>query len=181
MPVALAASAPVSTQHQPDADCRLLRPTSRRAPDERAQSDKRDQAVCRGWGGQNIKLCAPEWVPLQLLAVADKQMANPIPGSTMSTPELRRIGYSPTLPVAQGTVHQFIRESGCARLAAQALSRSARLPDHLLVKRSKPNPSRPGAGCPLLALQGKQIASIWLADPRHGRGQFNGGHPGLAS
>ena len=127
----------------------------------------------------------PQWVP-KLLAVADKQMANPSPwvNDVNAGAAENRLFTDRYLWRKNDTIHQFIRESGCARLAAQALqSRSARFYfDHLLVKEDQNRSCHALApGCPLLALPG-QTDRLHLAGAhaRHGRGQLNGIHPGLA-
>ena len=109
----------------------------------------------------------PEWVP-KLLAVADKQMANPSPwvNDVNAGAAENRLFTDRYLWRKNDTIHQFIRESGCARLAAQALqSRSARFYfDHLLVKKIKTEAVTPWhQDAPYWPFRGKQIASIWLA------------------
>ena len=109
----------------------------------------------------------PQWVP-KLLAVADKQMANPSPwvNDVNAGAAENRLFTDRYLWRKNDTIHQFIRESGCARLAAQALqSRSARFYfDHLLVKKIKTEAVTPWhQDAPYWPFRGKQIASIWLA------------------
>ena len=63
-------------------------------------------------------------------------------------------------------MNRFVRESGCGRLAAQAMqSRSARFYfDHLLVKKVNTPAITPWhQDAPYWPFQGKQIASLWVA------------------
>ncbi|MEL0316176.1 MAG: phytanoyl-CoA dioxygenase family protein, partial [Halieaceae bacterium] len=63
-------------------------------------------------------------------------------------------------------IHRFVHDSGCARLAAQAMgSNSARFYfDHLLIKKvNTPTITPWHQDAPYWPFRGKQIASIWLA------------------
>lgn len=64
------------------------------------------------------------------------------------------------------TVYRFVRDSGVAGLAAQAMaSQTARFYfDHLLIKKVQtPTPTPWHQDAPYWPFQGKQIASVWLA------------------
>ena len=89
---------------------------------------KVDRAVANDWIGK-------------LLAVADQQLSNPsqwVNDVNRGASE-DRLFTDRYLWRSNDVIHQFIRESGCARLAAQAMnSQSARFYfDHLLIKKIK--------------------------------------------
>lgn len=107
------------------------------------------------------------WVD-RMLAVVDRRLASPGKWANDPTPgAARNRNFSERyLWREDPEIGAFIRESGCARLAAQAMgSRSARFYfDHLFVK--APETMRPTPwhqDIPYWPFLGKQICSIWLA------------------
>lgn len=116
---------------------------------------KVDRAVANDWIGK-------------LLAVADQQLSNPsqwVNDVNRGASE-DRLFTDRYLWRSNDVIHQFIRESGSARLAAQAMnSQSARFYfDHLLIKKIKTKAPTPWhQDAPYWPFSGKQIASIWLA------------------
>ena len=107
------------------------------------------------------------WVD-RMLAVVDKQLATPSKWANDANPGgVENRHFSDRYQWRDNPeINAYIRESGCARLAGQAMgSISARFYfDHLLVK-------EPGTGTPTpwhqdipyWPFQGKKICSIWLA------------------
>ena len=109
----------------------------------------------------------PSWVA-QLTEFSKRQMDSPSelvndinPGATED-----RLFTDRYLWRTHDVMNRFVRESGCGRLAAQAMqSRSARFYfDHLLVKKVNTPAITPWhQDAPYWPFQGKQIASLWLA------------------
>ena len=107
------------------------------------------------------------WVD-RLSAVIDQQLAAPSKWSNDANPGATEDRHFSDRYLWQENleINAFIRESGCARLAAQAMtSKSARFYfDHLLVKEpGTANPTPWHQDIPYWPFQGKQICSIWLA------------------
>lgn len=109
----------------------------------------------------------PVWVD-KLLAFGKQQLSNPSKLANDARPgaQENRLFTDRYLWRNNDLIYQFIRDSGCARIAAQAMqSCSARFYfDHLLVKKvntSTPTPWHQDV--PYWPFRGKQIASIWLA------------------
>lgn len=108
-----------------------------------------------------------QWIP-QLLAVAEQQLTNPSKwvNDVNSGAAENRLFTDRYLWRSNDVIHRFIRESGCARLAAQAMkSETARFYfDHLLIKKVKTKAPTPWhQDAPYWPFTGKKIASIWLA------------------
>ena len=109
----------------------------------------------------------PSWVA-QLTEFSKRQMDSPSelvndinPGATED-----RLFTDRYLWRTHDVMNRFVRESGCGRLAAQAMqSRSARFYfDHLLVKKVNTPAITPWhQDAPYWPFQGKQIASLWVA------------------
>ena len=109
----------------------------------------------------------PSWVA-QLTEFSKRQMDSPSglvndinPGATED-----RLFTDRYLWRTHDVMNRFVRESGCGRLAAQAMqSRSARFYfDHLLIKKVNTPAITPWhQDAPYWPFQGKQIASLWLA------------------
>lgn len=109
----------------------------------------------------------PVWVE-RLLAFGQRQMAQPSQLANDGQPGAKqgRLFTDRYLWRTHDEVYQFIKSSGCARLAAQAMgSQTARFYfDHLLVKTVHTNTPTPWhQDVPYWPFRGKQIASIWLA------------------
>ncbi len=119
-------------------------------------------------GVVNVKGCVDaDWVSL-LLDVAERQLDHPSPwvNDVNAGGSENRLFTDRYLWRHNDVIHRFIRESGCARLAAQALqSQSVRFYfDHLLVKKIRTEAVTPWhQDAPYWPFRGKQIASIWLA------------------
>jgi len=110
---------------------------------------------------------APEWVD-RMLKVADQQLAMPSKWSNDPNPGASRNRNFTDRYLWQenAEIGAFIRQSGCARLAAQAMgSASVRFYfDHLFVKeRETARPTPWHQDIPYWPFMGKQICSIWLA------------------
>ena len=108
-----------------------------------------------------------DWIP-KLLAVAEQQLKKPSKwvNDVNSGASEDRLFTDRYLWRSNDVIHQFIRESGCARLAAQAMnSQSSRFYfDHLLIKKVKTKAPTPWhQDAPYWPFTGKKIASIWLA------------------
>lgn len=108
-----------------------------------------------------------QWVE-RLSRVADEQMTNPSQWANDANPgsDSDRSFSDRYLWQENAEINAFIRESGCARLAAQAMSsRSARFYfDHLLVKQPGTPVGTPWhQDVPYWPFLGKQICSVWVA------------------
>ncbi len=130
--------------------------------------DAKEIADFRDNGVAKIAGCVDAtWVEA-LLSVADKQLTQPSPwvndvnaGATED-----RLFTDRYLWRHNDIIHRFVHESGCARIAAQAMeSTSARFYfDHLLIKKiNTPTITPWHQDAPYWPFRGKQIASIWLA------------------
>ena len=109
----------------------------------------------------------PSWIP-ELLAVADGQLTKPSKWVNDVNPAAseNRLFTDRYLWRHNDVIHRFVHDSGCARLAAQAMgSNSARFYfDHLLIKKvNTPTITPWHQDAPYWPFRGKQIASIWLA------------------
>ncbi|NVK03089.1 MAG: phytanoyl-CoA dioxygenase family protein [Oceanospirillaceae bacterium] len=109
----------------------------------------------------------PSWIE-RLTAFAEAQLNNPSQLCNDGNPgqERGRMFTDRYLWRTNQTVYDFISQSGCARLAAQAMgSESARFYfDHLLIKkRETATPTPWHQDVPYWPFRGRQIASIWLA------------------
>ena len=109
----------------------------------------------------------PSWIPL-LLAMAEAQLARPSRWVNDVNAGARedRLFTDRYLWRQNDTVHRFVRDSGVAGLAAQAMaSQTARFYfDHLLIKKVKTQAPTPWhQDAPYWPFRGKQIASVWLA------------------
>lgn len=107
------------------------------------------------------------WVE-RMLAVVDNQLAVPSKWSNDVNPgATENRNFTDRYQWKENTeINAYIRESGCARLAGQAMeSESIRFYfDHILVK--EPNTSTPTPwhqDIPYWPFKGKQVCSIWLA------------------
>lgn len=103
-----------------------------------------------------------------LLSVADQQLAQPSPwvNDVNAGAIENRLFTDRYLWRHNDIIHRFVHQSGCARLAAQAMgSNSARFYfDHLLIKKvNTPTITPWHQDAPYWPFKGKQIASIWLA------------------
>ncbi|NKB56648.1 MAG: phytanoyl-CoA dioxygenase [Alphaproteobacteria bacterium] len=108
-----------------------------------------------------------EWVT-RMMAVVDRQLAAPSKWSNDANPDgaENRNFTDRYLWQENAEINAFIRESGCAKLAAQAMdSQSARFYfDHLLVKEpGTASPTPWHQDIPYWPFMGKQICSLWLA------------------
>lgn len=109
----------------------------------------------------------PLWVD-RLRAFGEAQLNNPSKLCNDGNPgkDSGRMFTDRYLWRTNQTVYEFISQSGCARLAAQAMgSSSARFYfDHLLIKKRETSTPTPWhQDVPYWPFRGKQIASIWLA------------------
>ncbi|HCH25389.1 MAG TPA: hypothetical protein DE179_13950 [Oceanospirillaceae bacterium] len=109
----------------------------------------------------------PVWID-RLLKVAQQQLANPSEWGKDGDPEAKqgRMFTDRYLWRKNADIYDYIKHSGCARLAGQAMqSRSSRFYfDHLLVKQPNTNLATPWhQDVPYWPFLGKQICSIWLA------------------
>ena len=109
----------------------------------------------------------PSWIP-ELLAVADGQLTKPSKwvNDVNAAASENRLFTDRYLWRHNDVIHRFVHDSGCARLAAQAMgSNSARFYfDHLLIKKvNTPTITPWHQDAPYWPFRGKQIASIWLA------------------
>ena len=109
----------------------------------------------------------PSWIP-ELLAVADGQLTKPSKwvNDVNAGASENRLFTDRYLWRHNDVIHRFVHDSGCARLAAQAMgSNSARFYfDHLLIKKvNTPTITPWHQDAPYWPFRGKQIASIWLA------------------
>ncbi|RTE67052.1 phytanoyl-CoA dioxygenase [Amphritea opalescens] len=109
----------------------------------------------------------PEWIA-KLLAFGQQQLENPGKLCNDANPgaEKGRMFTDRYLWRSHDLIYQYAKDSGCARLAAQAMqSQSARFYfDHLLIKKAEtaiPTPWHQDV--PYWPFKGKQIASVWLA------------------
>lgn len=107
-----------------------------------------------------------DWIQ-PLLDVAEGQLKHPSPwvNDVNAGASENRLFTDRYLWRHNDVIHRFVRESGCARLAAQAMqSRSARFYfDHLLVKKVRTEAVTPWhQDAPYWPFRGKQIASIWV-------------------
>lgn len=125
-------------------------------------------AAFRKDGVAKIAGCVdPRWIEA-LLSVAEVQLANPSPwvNDVNAGAYENRLFTDRYLWRHNDVIHRFVHESGCARLAAQAMgSDSARFYfDHLLIKKvNTPTVTPWHQDAPYWPFRGKQIASIWLA------------------
>ena len=109
----------------------------------------------------------PSWIP-ELLTVADGQLTKPSKwvNDVNAAASENRLFTDRYLWRHNDVIHRFVHDSGCARLAAQAMgSNSARFYfDHLLIKKvNTPTITPWHQDAPYWPFRGKQIASIWLA------------------
>ena len=109
----------------------------------------------------------PSWIP-ELLTVADGQLTKPSKwvNDVNAGASENRLFTDRYLWRHNDVIHRFVHDSGCARLAAQAMgSNSARFYfDHLLIKKvNTPTITPWHQDAPYWPFRGKQIASIWLA------------------
>ena len=109
----------------------------------------------------------PSWIP-ELLTVADVQLTKPSKwvNDVNAGASENRLFTDRYLWRHNDVIHRFVHDSGCARLAAQAMgSNSARFYfDHLLIKKvNTPTITPWHQDAPYWPFRGKQIASIWLA------------------
>lgn len=109
----------------------------------------------------------PSWIP-ELLTVADVQLTKPSKwvNDVNAGASENRLFTDRYLWRHNDVIHRFVHDSGCARLAAQAMgSNSARFYfDHLLIKKvNTPTITPWHQDAPYWPFLGKQIASIWLA------------------
>ena len=109
----------------------------------------------------------PSWIP-ELRAVADGQLTKPSKwvNDVNAGASENRLFTDRYLWRHNDVIHRFVHDSGCARLAAQAMgSNSARFYfDHLLIKKvNTPTITPWHQDAPYWPFRGKQIASIWLA------------------
>ena len=109
----------------------------------------------------------PSWI-LELLTVADGQLTKPSKwvNDVNAGASENRLFTDRYLWRHNDVIHRFVHDSGCARLAAQAMgSNSARFYfDHLLIKKvNTPTITPWHQDAPYWPFRGKQIASIWLA------------------
>ena len=107
------------------------------------------------------------WIP-ELLTVADAQLTKPSKwvNDVNAGASENRLFTDRYLWRHNDVIHRFVHDSGCARLAAQAMgSNSARFYfDHLLIKKvNTPTITPWHQDAPYWPFRGKQIASIWLA------------------
>ena len=107
------------------------------------------------------------WIP-ELLTVADVQLTKPSKwvNDLNAGASENRLFTDRYLWRHNDVIHRFVHDSGCARLAAQAMgSNSARFYfDHLLIKKvNTPTITPWHQDAPYWPFRGKQIASIWLA------------------
>ena len=107
------------------------------------------------------------WIP-ELLTVADGQLTKPSKwvNDVNAGASENRLFTDRYLWRHNDVIHRFVHDSGCARLAAQAMgSKSARFYfDHLLIKKVNTPAITPWhQDAPYWPFRGKQIASIWLA------------------
>lgn len=109
----------------------------------------------------------PIWVK-RLMLFGENQLNNPSALCNDGNPgqSRQRMFTDRYLWRESETVYDFISQSGCARLAAQAMqSHTARFYfDHLLIKQKETSTPTPWhQDIPYWPFKGKQIASIWLA------------------
>lgn len=109
----------------------------------------------------------PQWIE-RLSNVAEHQLNNPGQWANDANPNAasNRAFSDRYLWQENSEINAFIRESGCARLAAQAMnSQSARFYfDHLLIKQPGTPAGTPWhQDVPYWPFLGKQICSVWLA------------------
>ena len=109
----------------------------------------------------------PSWIP-ELLTVADGQLTKPSKwvNDVNAGASENRLFTDRYLWRHNDVIHRFVHDSGCARLAAQAMgSNSARFYfDHLIIKKvNTPTITPWHQDAPYWPFRGKQIASIWLA------------------
>ncbi len=109
----------------------------------------------------------PEWVE-ELIAFGKHQLDNPGELCNDANPgaEKGRMFTDRYLWRSNDLVYQYAKNSGCARLAAQAMqSQTSRFYfDHLLIKKAETATPTPWhQDVPYWPFRGKQIASIWLA------------------
>lgn len=109
----------------------------------------------------------PSWVE-RMLAVAERQLAAPSKWANDGNPGAdRNRNFTDRYMWRENSeIGAFIRDSGCARLAAQAMaSRGARFYfDHLLIKEPRTAAPTPWhQDIPYWPFMGQQICSIWLA------------------
>jgi ectoine hydroxylase-related dioxygenase (phytanoyl-CoA dioxygenase family) len=109
----------------------------------------------------------PQWVQ-RLLQLVDQQMAQPSDWANDANPENKhdRLFTDRYLWQENATINAYIRESGVAALAGQAMGSSAVrfYFDHLLVKEPGTSAITPWhQDVPYWPFLGKQICSVWLA------------------
>jgi len=109
----------------------------------------------------------PEWVG-KLLAFGQQQLNNPSELCNDGSPgaEKGRLFTDRYLWRSNALVYAYAKDSGCARLAAQAMqSQTARFHfAHFLIKKAETETPTPWhQDVPYWPFKGRQIASIWLA------------------
>jgi ectoine hydroxylase-related dioxygenase (phytanoyl-CoA dioxygenase family) len=130
--------------------------------------DSEEVAAFRDNGVAKISGCVDSsWIN-ELLRVAEQQVANPSKwvNDVNAGASENRLFTDRYLWRHNDVIHRFVHDSGCARLAAQAMgSNSARFYfDHLLIKKvNTPTITPWHQDAPYWPFRGKQIASIWLA------------------
>ena len=132
------------------------------------QLSEHEVAQFRSAGVVKVPACIDaSWVGL-LREVADQQLQAPSPwvNDVNAGASENRLFTDRYLWRHNDVIYRFVHESGCARLAAQAMgSDSARFYfDHLLIKKvNTPTVTPWHQDAPYWPFRGKQIASIWLA------------------
>ena len=132
------------------------------------QLSEHEVAQFRSAGVVKVPACIDaSWVGL-LREVAEQQLQAPSPwvNDVNAGASENRLFTDRYLWRHNDVIHRFVHESGCARLAAQAMgSNSARFYfDHLLIKKvNTPTITPWHQDAPYWPFRGKQIASIWLA------------------
>ena len=132
------------------------------------QLSEHEVAQFRSEGVVKVPACIDaSWVGL-LREVADQQLQAPSPwvNDVNAGASENRLFTDRYLWRHNDVIHRFVHDSGCARLAAQAMgSNSARFYfDHLLIKKvNTPTITPWHQDAPYWPFRGKQIASIWLA------------------
>lgn len=132
------------------------------------QLSEQEVAQFRSEGVIKVPACIDaSWVGL-LREVADQQLQAPGPwvNDVNAGASENRLFTDRYLWRHNDVIHRFVHDSGCARLAAQAMgSNSARFYfDHLLIKKvNTPTITPWHQDAPYWPFRGKQIVSIWLA------------------
>ncbi|WP_296057634.1 phytanoyl-CoA dioxygenase family protein [uncultured Amphritea sp.] len=135
--------------------------TQRNLTEVEIQQYQRDGVVCVR------NAIDPEWIE-KLSAFGRYQLDNPGKLCNDANPGAQkgRMFTDRYLWRSNDLVYKYAKDSGCARLAAQAMqSQTARFYfDHLLIKKAETTTPTPWhQDVPYWPFRGKQIASIWLA------------------